>query len=64
MLSLSKKTAYDMSHSVCLVHFPPGFPGARARMAICVIYHKSKSIFDCFFFWYKMKVNLVVCVCA
>ena len=44
MLSLSIKTAYDMSHSVCLVHFPPGFPGSRARMAICIIYHKSKSI--------------------
>ena len=32
-----------MCHSVCLVHFPVGFPGVQARTAISVIYHKNKN---------------------
>ena len=52
-----------MSHSVCLVHFHWDFqePGPeRSHVSFTI---KNKSSFGCFLLEYKMKVNLVVCVC-
>ena len=57
MLSLFNKDHFDM-----VILLFGTFSTRISRTAICIIYHKSKSIFGCFTLSIKFKVKLMVCV--